>query len=119
MASTGTKDISYKELKKLVEQSQDLFLIDVRRQEELEKGRIPKSVNIPIDTVDVALAMEPDVFKAEYGIAKPALDAPALVFYCQIGKRAVLATEKARKLGYINARSYAGSYNEWSAKEGK
>lgn len=42
-----TKEISYEDLKALVEKSQNLFLVDVRNKEELVKGCIPGSVNIP------------------------------------------------------------------------
>lgn len=40
-------EISYEELKALVEKSSNLFLVDVRSKEELEKGVIPGSVHIP------------------------------------------------------------------------
>lgn len=40
-------EISYEELKALVEKSSNLFLVDVRNKDELEKGRIPQSVHIP------------------------------------------------------------------------
>lgn len=39
--------ISYEELKALVEKSSNLFLVDVRSEEELKKGCIPGSVHIP------------------------------------------------------------------------
>lgn len=42
-----TKEISYEDLKALVGKSQNLFLVDVRSKEELDKGRIPGSVHIP------------------------------------------------------------------------
>ncbi|KAK2904224.1 hypothetical protein Q8A73_010881 [Channa argus] len=119
MASKVSKIISYAELKALVEKSQDLVLIDVRTKEEVDKGRIPGSLHVPLDTVEAALLSEPKEFKAKYGVTKPALHAPELVFYCQIGKRGEMATDKACKLGYVNARNYAGSYKEWSEKEGK
>lgn len=40
-------EISYEELKALVEKSSNLFLVDVRNKDELEKGCIPGSVHIP------------------------------------------------------------------------
>lgn len=40
-------EISYEELKALVEKSSNLFLVDVRNKDEVEKGRIPGSVHIP------------------------------------------------------------------------
>lgn len=39
--------ISYEELKALVGKSSNLFLVDVRTKDELEKGRISGSVHIP------------------------------------------------------------------------
>ncbi|XP_042274906.1 thiosulfate:glutathione sulfurtransferase [Thunnus albacares] len=114
-----TKEISYEDLKGLLGKSQNLLLVDVRTKEEVDKGRIPGSVHIPVDTVEAAFAMEPEEFKAKYGVTKPALDAPELVFQCQMGKRGGIATAKAHEIGYINARNYTGGYREWSEKEGK
>ncbi|KAF3693964.1 Thiosulfate:glutathione sulfurtransferase [Channa argus] len=96
-----SKIISYAELKALVGKSKDLVLVDVRTKEEVDKGRIPGSVNIPLDTVEAALLLKPEEFQAKYGVAKPALDAPEVVFYCQPGRRGAMATDKARKLGYV------------------
>lgn len=45
----ATNEISYEELKTLVEKSSNLFLVDVRNKDELDKGRIPGSVHIPGD----------------------------------------------------------------------
>ncbi|XP_078116635.1 thiosulfate:glutathione sulfurtransferase isoform X2 [Sander vitreus] len=119
MESPVTKDISYEDLKALLGKSQNLFLVDVRTKEEVDKGHIPGSVHIPLDTVAAAFAMVPEEFKAKYGVTKPPLDAPELVFHCQLGRRGAVATGKAYELGYVNARNYAGAYKEWSAKEGK
>ncbi|XP_073343137.1 thiosulfate:glutathione sulfurtransferase [Pagrus major] len=119
MASSVTKEISYEELKALVGKSQNLLLVDVRTKDEVDKGRISGSVNIPVDSVEAAFAMEPEAFKAKYGVTKPPLDAPELVFHCQMGKRGGTATNTACKLGYVNARNYAGAYKEWCEKEGK
>ncbi|XP_030594408.1 thiosulfate:glutathione sulfurtransferase-like [Archocentrus centrarchus] len=119
MANTVTKKISYDELKALVGKSQNLILVDVRSKEEVESGHVPGSINIPVETVEAALTMNPDEFKAKYGVTKPQLDAPELVFHCQMGRRGGIATTKAHQLGYVNARNYTGGYSEWSKKEGK
>ncbi|CAI5652359.1 unnamed protein product [Oreochromis niloticus] len=63
MANTVTKEISYEELKALVGKSPKLILIDVRSEEEVAKGHIPGSINIPLSTVEGALKMDPDEFK--------------------------------------------------------
>uniref|UniRef100_A0A8D3DT52 Rhodanese domain-containing protein n=1 Tax=Scophthalmus maximus TaxID=52904 RepID=A0A8D3DT52_SCOMX len=107
------------DLKALLGKSQNLLLVDVRSQGEVDKGFIKGSVHIPVSTVEAAFSMEPEEFKAKYGVTKPPLDTPELVFHCQIGKRGGVATGKAREIGYVNARNYAGGYSEWSEKEGK
>lgn len=54
-----------------------------------------------VDTVEVAFSLEPEEFKAKYGVSKPQLDAPELVFHCNMGGRGGRATETAHKLGFI------------------
>ncbi|KAM9470115.1 thiosulfate:glutathione sulfurtransferase [Clarias gariepinus] len=118
MANPG-KDISYSELKCLMEKSKDLVLVDVRSKDEVDKGRIPGSIHIPLDTVEKEFSLDTCNFQEKFGVPKPEMDSLDLVFHCQLGRRGGMATEKARKLGYQNARNYAGGYKEWSEKEGK
>ena len=54
-----------------------------------------------VDSVEAAFAMEPEAFKAKYGVTKPPLEAPELVFHCQMGRRGAMATNTAYKLGYV------------------
>ena len=91
--------------------------------------------------------MEPDAFKALYSAEKPKLE-ENLIFFCQMGKRGLQATQLAQSLGYKGyglgkragpvvpgdcllacvlpsplfifhrARNYAGAYREWLQKEG-
>lgn len=55
---------------------------------------------LPVDTVESALALDPAEFQAKYGVPKPPLDTPELVFHCQMGRRGGVATDKARGLGF-------------------
>ncbi|EMP40149.1 Thiosulfate sulfurtransferase/rhodanese-like domain-containing protein 1 [Chelonia mydas] len=110
--------ISYKDMKALVT-SGNARIIDVRLPGEVANGRIANSVNVPVAEVEEALKMDPETFKMKYGMDKPRMDDENLIFYCQRGKRAARATEIAMTLGYAKARNYAGSYEEWSEKEGK
>ncbi|XP_061541154.1 thiosulfate:glutathione sulfurtransferase isoform X2 [Phycodurus eques] len=112
-------DISYEDLKTLLEKDKKLLLVDVRTQEEVDEGRIPRSLHIPVDAVEDAFGLEPEAFKAKYGVTKPTLDCSALVFHCHLGKRGATATTKAKQLGYANARNYTGGYKEWSEKAGQ
>lgn len=47
MYISATNVISYEELKALVGKSSNLFLVDVRNKDEVDKGRIPGSIHIP------------------------------------------------------------------------
>ncbi|XP_067104460.1 thiosulfate:glutathione sulfurtransferase-like [Osmerus mordax] len=115
----ANSDISYAELKALLGKSESLLLVDVRTKEEVDKGYIPGSIHIPVDSVESALSLDPAEFKAKYGVSKPPLDAPQFVFHCQMGRRGAMATQKAQSMGFQKASNYAGGYKEWSDKEGK
>lgn len=54
-----------------------------------------------VDSVEAALTMEPEEFKAKYGVTKPPLDTPELVFHCHMGKRGGIAMDKAHNHGYV------------------
>ncbi|KAM9833764.1 LRRN4 C-terminal-like protein [Syngnathus typhle] len=118
-STEATMDVSYDDLKALMEKGQNLLLVDVRTQQEVDKGRIPGSLHIPVDEVQGAFGLEPEAFKAKYGVTKPPLNSSELVFHCQMGKRGATATTKANQHGYLNARNYAGGYKEWSERGGK
>ncbi|XP_055534470.1 rhodanese domain-containing protein CG4456 isoform X2 [Wyeomyia smithii] len=95
------------------------LLIDVRGADELaETGQIPTSVNIPLPTVEQALQLSEDEFKAKYGRTKPQPDTE-VIFHCKMGGRAQKAADIATGLGFKNARNYKGSWTEWAAKQGK
>ncbi|XP_066505613.1 thiosulfate:glutathione sulfurtransferase [Hoplias malabaricus] len=117
--ANSDKVISYSDLKALIDKGDGLVLVDVRNKSEVDKGRIPGSINIPVDNVESELSLDPDAFKEKYGVPKPPLDCPHLVFHCQLGRRGEAATNKAKSLGFQNARNYAGAYKEWSEKEGQ
>ncbi|KAM8848253.1 thiosulfate:glutathione sulfurtransferase [Synchiropus picturatus] len=118
MASKGNREISYEDLKADLGK-RDLLLVDVRSEKEVNNGRIPGSIHIPVDTVDAAFQLSNEEFLAKYGVNKPPLDTRNLVFHCQMGKRGAAATSMAIAQGYKNACNYAGGYQEWSTKEGK
>ncbi|XP_036424539.1 thiosulfate:glutathione sulfurtransferase-like [Colossoma macropomum] len=117
--ASADKEISYSDLKSLTEKGEGLVIVDVRTKAEVDKGHIPGSIHIPVENVGSDLSLDPDAFKEKFGVPKPPLDAPNLVFHCLSGRRGAAATEKARSLGFQNARNLAGGYMEWSEKERK
>ncbi|GAA6096529.1 thiosulfate:glutathione sulfurtransferase [Tachysurus ichikawai] len=117
--SNPDKEISHSDLKALKAGSKDLVLVDVRSKDEVDRGCIPGSIHIPVQDVEREFSLDEHTFQDKFGVLKPQLDSCDLVFHCQMGRRGEVATEKARSLGFINAKNYAGGYKEWSEKEGK
>ena len=76
------------------------MLIDVREPWEIyESGKIPGSVNIPLDDVGEALQMNPKDFKEKYKEVKPS-KSDSLVFSCLAGVRSKVAMVTAISLGF-------------------
>lgn len=57
--------------------------------------------------------MDPAAFQTLYCAEKPKLEDKNLIFFCQMGRRGLQATQLAQGLGYTGARNYAGAYKEW------
>ncbi|XP_036172513.1 thiosulfate sulfurtransferase/rhodanese-like domain-containing protein 3 isoform X3 [Myotis myotis] len=110
------KDVTYKELKNLLN-SKKIMLIDVRNTcEIIECGKIPGSVNIPLNEVGEALQMNPEDFKEKYNEIKPS-KSDSLIFSCAAGLRSKKALDTAISLGFTRSQHYAGGWKEWSTYE--
>ncbi|XP_023583366.1 thiosulfate sulfurtransferase/rhodanese-like domain-containing protein 3 isoform X2 [Trichechus manatus latirostris] len=97
--TAASKDVTYKELKNLLN-SKNIMLIDVRETWEiLEYGKIPGSINIPLVEVGHALQMNPRDFEDKYNEVKPS-ESDKLVFSCLAGVRSKKALDTAISLGF-------------------
>ncbi|XP_037896876.1 uncharacterized protein LOC119641998 [Glossina fuscipes] len=108
----------YKEIKELPYKPEKI-LIDVREPEEIfSTGRIPTSVNIPLNKLFKALARnsDKDEFRKKYAREKPDFNS-FLIFHCVEGRRAQKAAEQAIRIGYKNVKLYKGSWNDWIKQE--
>jgi phage shock protein E len=72
-------------------------LIDVRTEEEFSTGRIPGSINIPLQDISAVSGVIPDK------------NAP-LFLYCQSGARSGNAVRYLKSMGYTNVSNLGGLY---------
>lgn len=83
--SAPAKDITSRDAKAFIDKT-DVFILDVRSQQEREQGYIPGSRLIPIDTLEKRLAEIPK-------------NRPVIV-YCAVGSRSRVVAQGLSRLGY-------------------
>ncbi len=101
----GFGGITAEALNTALAENPDLFLIDVRRDEEVQsKGTIEGAIHIPLESLVER--------KAEW----PAeTDAP-IVVYCGSGHRSTIAMTILWTYGYSDVRSLKGGFSAWAAE---
>ncbi|KAF7254535.1 Thiosulfate sulfurtransferase/rhodanese-like domain-containing protein 3 [Varanus komodoensis] len=114
--SAEDHNVSYRELRDLLE-SKAILLIDVRERWEInEYGKIPGSVNIPLGEVVEALQMDSVHFKEKYNQDMPS-KSDHIVFSCLAGVRSKQALATAKSFGFCRAQQYGGGFQEWAEHE--
>lgn len=103
----GAKTVNAEQVIDLITKTQNVVVLDNRKQEDFAAGHIEGAVRL-IDT---------DVSAESLAKHVKSKDAPVL-FYCNGMKcgRAAKAAEKAISLGYSNVYYYALGMEEWSKK---
>ncbi|KAF2668534.1 Rhodanese-like protein [Microthyrium microscopicum] len=94
------------------------LIIDVREPSEYAAGRIPNSINIPVNSSPESWSLDSEAFEDTFGFEKPDSEREVLV-YCKAGIRSARAAKLAVEAGYGNVKEYRGSWDDWVAKGGK
>lgn len=95
------KNIKAEELKKDIDKSENITLIDVRSQQELVRGKIPGSVNIPLEVLEEVLD-------------KKIINKDEKVYlYCLSGSRSEVAAQIMDNLGYRYVYNLEHGLLEW------
>jgi rhodanese-related sulfurtransferase len=91
-------------VRRRLEDGDAVRLIDVREDEEWQKGHIPGAIHIGKGVI-------------ERDIEKTIPDtSAAIVLYCGGGYRSVLAADTLQRMGYTNVESMMGGYRGWIAE---
>ncbi|MFT5701887.1 MAG: rhodanese-related sulfurtransferase [Desulforhopalus sp.] len=100
-ARNTTKQIPIEELKKVLDEDEDIVLLDVRTPREYEAVHIPGAVNISRGLLEFSIwSVVPDKEEKIY-------------VYCKSGARAALATKQLNDFGYKNAVSVTTGMADW------
>ncbi len=92
----GYMNITAAEAKEIMDSQEGYIILDVRTQEEYDKGHIPGAILIPNTEIeDRAEEVLPD---------KDQL----ILIYCRSGRRSKMAAEILVELGYTNIREFGG-----------
>ena len=94
----GIKDISVDDVKKMIDEDKDVFILDVRTEDEYNENHLPGAINIPVNE----LGERTDEIPSE----KP------VIVYCLSGGRSRNASEMLIEKGF-NDISDMGGISEW------
>ena len=99
---TNNVEMDVLDLKKKLDRKEQFTLLDVREPHEIQIGRIPGSILIPLGDLEKRIAE---------------LDRSAeIVVHCKSGGRSSKAVEFLRKNGYSNVKNLTGGILAWSDK---
>jgi rhodanese-related sulfurtransferase len=100
-AKSAINEISIAEVKKMIDNKEDIILLDVRDKEEYETGHIPGAINISRGTLELkSHLIIPDKTRK-------------IIVYCGLDLRSPLATKSLNDLGYKKAVNMIGGLKTW------
>lgn len=96
-------EVTVEMLKNMMDNNENLLVIDVRTIGEYEKGKIPGSINIPVDQIE--------------SIENKSIDKNSRIYvYCLSGSRSAIAVDRLIKMGYKNAFNVKSGLLAWRVK---
>lgn len=97
--------INSDELKNKLDNREKITIIDVRNPQELSRGRIENSINVPLDNFDFEIEVKVPDKNAQ------------IYLYCLSGSRSIIAAQIMEKLGYKNVFNLTHGLLEWRIKK--
>ncbi|MCL5986469.1 MAG: rhodanese-like domain-containing protein [Actinobacteria bacterium] len=103
------QDVTVDEAKRLIDTGNNIFIVDVRTQQEYDDGHIPGANLIPVDKFEKAVSE---------GKIPPG---KTVLIYCRSGNRSKRAADILGKTGYNYVESQSvnnmlGGFSEWQSK---
>ena len=101
-AKTRVRETNVHEVKKQLDASEKLILVDVREESEWARGHLPGAIHLGKGVIERDIEQR-----------VPDKNAP-LVLYCGGGFRSALAADNLQKMGYTNVISMDGGWRGWT-----
>lgn len=101
----NVKVYSVKEVKNMMDKNEDFMLVDIREDNEFQKGNIKNSVHIGKGIIERDIHLFTNDFSKK------------IVLYCGGGYRSVIAADNLGKMGYTNVYSMDGGWKGWNAED--
>ncbi|MFQ5950149.1 MAG: rhodanese-like domain-containing protein [Nitrospiria bacterium] len=93
--------LQVKDVKDKLDGGEEFTLIDVREPQEVQQGRIQKSISIPRGVLEMTVEQH---FRDPMN---------KIILYCAGGGRSALAAQVLKKMGYENVASMEGGFEGW------
>jgi len=106
-------EITASQAKEQLDRGEVDLILDVRESSEWDKGHIPGAMLAPRGLLEWYADPTSPYAKPELTTNRDA----RIVVHCAAGARSLLAAETLKKMGYSNAVSMVGGFNDW-AKQG-
>lgn len=106
-------EISPEDMKAIMDQEGDFYLLAICEADEFSVGNIPGSVNIPRGLLEFNISKES--FWTDMASLMPSKEYKIIV-YCKTGGRSSLAAFSLQQLGYTDVASLHGGYKGWLTK---
>ena len=100
-AKKHIKETNVADVKAMMDNQKEFYLVDVREDREWENGHLPNAIHLGKGVI-------------ERDIERTIPDKEShIVLYCGGGFRSALATEAIQKMGYVHAISMDGGFKDW------
>jgi len=100
-AKRHVKETNVEDVKRRMENGEKFLLVDVREDNEWEKGHVPGAVH-----------MGKGVIERDIEVQVPEATTK-MILYCGGGFRSALVAENLQKMGYANVESMDGGWRGW------
>jgi len=101
-AKKHVKEWDFREVKKKMDAGEKFLLVDVREDNEWERGHIPGAIHMGRGIIERDIEEAVPDHKTQ------------IVLYCGGGFRSALSAENLQKMGYTNVVSMDGGWRHWT-----